>query len=124
VGGFRGDYAAADNSLLRTSKRFARAKAANNRLAFFAKPRYRTFTNPNFSFRTQNTCSTFDRTGQRFKAVSQRHPQIIQLGRVVHVFQLAKSDALNVRRDPAAFAGLVKPFRICILKACNPERTK
>jgi hypothetical protein len=38
-GGVRRHYAAADSSFLRTRNRFTRAKAANNRLAFFAKPR-------------------------------------------------------------------------------------
>ena len=38
-GGVRRHYAAADNSFLRTRNRFTRAKVANSRLAFFAKPR-------------------------------------------------------------------------------------
>src|SRR5438094_8159369 len=36
--------------------------ALNSWVAFFFSPRKRSFTNPNFSFITANTCSTFERT--------------------------------------------------------------
>src|SRR5437870_7637343 len=48
--------------LKRAKYRFTSAHTANSWVAFFCSPRKRSFTNPNFSFITANTCSTFERT--------------------------------------------------------------
>src|SRR5437016_14330355 len=48
--------------LKRAKYRFTSAHTANSWVAFFFSPRKRSFTNPNFSFITANTCSTFERT--------------------------------------------------------------
>jgi hypothetical protein len=44
-------YSAA-SSFLRLINRFTSAQVTNSRCAFFFSPRYRTFTNPNFTFIT------------------------------------------------------------------------
>src|SRR5437016_7782732 len=48
--------------LKRAKYRFTSAHTANSWVPFFFSPRKRSFTNPNFSFITANTCSTFERT--------------------------------------------------------------
>src|SRR5438552_18211153 len=64
--------------LKRAKYRFTSAHTANSWVAFFFSPRKRSFTNPNFSFITANTCSTFERTstcsGSSPAPLRQHHP--------------------------------------------------
>lgn len=53
---------------------------------------------------------------QRFKAISRRYSQIIQVRCIVQIFQLPQGRALNIGREAPALASLVKPFCIRIFE--------
>jgi hypothetical protein len=53
---------------------------------------------------------------QRFKVVSWRYSQIVQVHCVVQVLQFPQGHALNLRRKTPALARLVKPLCIRVLK--------
>jgi hypothetical protein len=62
---------------------------------------------------------SFPAAAQGFKPVSRRHPQIIQIRRIVDELQLPQGNTLDIGGNAPALSSLVKLFGIRVLETCN-----
>jgi hypothetical protein len=64
-----------------------------------------------------NAVLSFSAATQKLKVISRRHAQIVQIRRVVQVLQLSQGNALDGRRDAAAFPRLIQFPGVCVPEA-------